>query len=56
VNWIIGGVALLIIGYIVNVLTKLDELGTIAMVVGAVVAVVGVVLLLVANRGGTRRL
>jgi hypothetical protein len=55
-NLIIGGVVALIVGYLIAALSTLDELGNVLMVIGAIVAVVGVVLLLV-NRGrgaGTR--
>lgn len=53
-NLIIGGVVALIVGYIINALTNLDALGNVLMVIGAIVAVVGLVLLLV-NRSGTTR-
>lgn len=57
-NWIIGGVAAIIVGYIISALTTLDALGNVVMAVGALVAVVGLVLMVAGgrNRPGGRRL
>jgi hypothetical protein len=55
-NWIIGGVVAIIVGYVIAALTELGALGNVLMVVGAIVAVVGVVLLLVNRGSGARRL
>lgn len=54
-NLIIGGVVAIVLGYIIAALTELATLGNVLMVVGVVVALIGLVMLLV-NRSGSRRL